>query len=802
MMPRFSSPTPGNSLEPAGKRSVRALWLFLVFLAVVLGGVAVAWVRQPVSDHELLASFAKAQDFLAAAKSVGGLPWWSPMFLQGTSLAASWSSVASHVVMWAFSIPLGFLAGPKLAMLSAVAFGSAGVFVFLQKFAGDDLCAWIGGALFLLCPSLLTRAAGYEHFVAVCSMALLPWTFLALLVFFRGPNIRSSLLAALALSAVTLAGGKTAAMALPVLLVFSAVEYFGSPRESRPRAGLFLWAASAFVLLAVVPNLPALRENGFAALFEFAPFKGWQIAFSTKSAMGWVDRGGWLTQGIDGAYAPTTGNGGAYLGLGVFAVFVSALFLGVFHGSSEGRKARLFLALALFAFWLSFGPKGVLGGHMLYLSLSQDAPDFSPALGWFFLAAQVWVIFRIVPPEWPLRTATASAAAFVYLVVPGFRVFEWLPIGRNLPTPFDFFQVTGAVCVVISAAIAARLLFSKLRAGVLRSAVAAAACCIALLDVAPYAKPFFQGKLESEVFGDFLAAEAHIRSSPAPGSVYAFSGRYFYLLTPYLTGRPLVSEAFNSYLQQRGASILQGAAFANDEMLASFLNISGVSHVLIDKLDADTPADLQGRLRNLLPAGFENDRFVVLDNKDSLGSGFLAKDFIQAQDSGPQVSMAALGGAHYNMATIELAGVAPDERGFCGRVVEGRIEPAKPGEAIGDGRPFESVGLAGAGNYQSVSFAPAGAAGWLVMNQAWHPDWHAFQNGKPLANRRAFLAFQAVKTDGKQGVEFRFRQPWWYDVCAATGVLSGILAVLLIVFSKWLPGPREPDSGMAGKGVA
>ena len=802
MMPRFSSPPPDNSAEAAGKRPVRALWLFLLFLAVVLGGVAVAWVRQPVSDHELLASFAKAQDFFAAAKSVGGLPWWSPMFLQGTSLAASWSSVASHVVMWAFSIPLGFLAGPKLAMLSAVAFGSAGVFVFLRKFAGDDLCAWIGGALFLLCPSLLTRAAGYEHFVAVCSMALLPWTFLALLVFFRGPNIRTSLLAALAFSAVTLANGKTAAMDLPVLLVFSAVEYFGCSREARPRAGLFLWAVSAFVLLAVVPNLPALRENGFAAMFEFAPFKGWQYAFSTKSAMGWVDRGGWLTQGIDGAYAPTTGNGGAYLGLGVFAVFATALFLGTFHGSPEGRKARLFLALALFAFWLSFGPKGVLGGHMLYLSLSQNTPDFSPALGWFFLAAQVWVIFRIVPPGWPLRTAIASAASFVYLVVPGFRVFEWLPINRSIPTPFDFFQVTGAICVVISAAIVARLLFSKLRAGVLRSAVTAAACCIVVLDVAPYAKPFFHGKLEAEVFEDFLAAEAHIRSSPAPGRVYAFTGRYFYLLTPYLTGRPLVSDAFNSYLQQRGASILQGAAFVNDEMLASFLNISGVSHVLIDKLDADTPADLQGRLRNLLPVGFENGRFVVLDNKNSLGSGFLAKDFIQAQDRGAQVSTAALGGAHYNMATIELAGVAPDERGLCGRVVEGRIEPAKPGEAIQDGQPFERVGLAGAGNYQSVSFAPAGAAGWLVMNQAWHPDWHAFQHGKPLANRRAFLAFQAVKTDGKQGVDFRFQQPWWYDVCAGIGVLSWAVASVFVMLSTWLPAPFRLGSGMAGKGVA
>jgi len=781
-MPRFSFQPSEASKQPGGSRFAWLLWVFL--LLVLLGATGAAWLRQPVSDHELLAGFAKAQDFLAAAKSVGGLPWWSPMFMQGTSLAACWSSMASHAVMWAFSIPLGFLAGPKLAMLAVIALGSAGVFVFLQKFTGDDLCSGIGGMLFLLSPSLLTRAAGYEHFSVVCSMALLPWTFLVLLVFFRGPSIRTSLLPAIAFSAVTLANGETGAMALPVLLVFSAVEYFSCPRESRPRAGLFLWAASAFVLLAVVPNLPALRENGFAARFEFAPFESWQYVFSTKSALGWVDRGGWLTEGIDGAYAPTTGNGGTYLGLGAFAVFVSSLFLGVFHDSSEGRKARLFLALALFSFWLSFGPKGVLGGHLLYLSLSQNAPDFSPALGWFFLAAQVWVIFRIVPPSWPLRTVVACVFSFVYLVVPGFRIIGWLPIYRNIPTPFDFFQVTGAICVVISAAIVARILFSKLSAGVLRSAVAAAVCCFVLLDVAPYAKPFFQGKLEAEVFEDFLAAEAHVRSSPIPGRVFAFSGRYFYLLTPYLTGRPLVSEAYNNFLQQRGASILQGTAFVNDETLASFLNISGVSHVLIDKLDPDTPADLQGRLRNLLPVGFENDRFVVLYNKNSLGSGFLAKDFIQAQDSGPQVSTAALGGAHYNMAMIELADVAPDERGLCGRVVDGRIEAVKPGEAIQDGRPFESVGLAGAGNYRSVSFAPAGAAGWLVMNQAWHPDWHAFQNGKPLGNRRAFVAFQAVKTDGKQGIDFRFQQPWWYDACAGIGVLSWVAAIGLILFSR------------------
>lgn len=791
MMSRFSSTAPEVSKPPGGKGGGRGLWLLFLLVFVVSG--ALYFFLGGAGTPAIPANFAKAQDFLAAAKSVRGLPWWSPMFMEGTSLATSWSQMATNAAMWAFSVPLGFLVGPKLALISVMFFGAAGVVVFLRAYTRDDLCAGIGGALFLLCPSLLTRASGYEHFAAVCSMGLLPWAFWASLVFFRAPGARTALFPALAFSAVVLADGTTGAMALPVLLLYSAAEYFGAPGNARPSLGLFGWVVSAFVLLAVVPNLPALRERGFAVMFEFGPFDAWQKAFSTKSALGWVDRGGWLTRGIDAAYAPTTGNGGTYLGLAVFALFVVALFRGTFHASPEGRKARRFFVLALVAFWLSFGPKGVLGGHLLFLTLSLNAPDYSPALGWFLLAAQVWVIFRLVPPGWPARLFVAAGFSLAYFAVPGFRVLEWLPIYKNIRAPFDFFQVSGAVCAVISAAILARILFGEFRAGVARSAVTAAVCCLALLDVSPYAKPFFRGNLEAGVFADFLAAGAHIKASPVEGRVYAFSGRYFYLLAPYLTGRPLASEAFNNFLQQRGAAILQATAFANDETLACYLNIAGISHILIDKLDVDTPADLQGRLRNLLPVAFENDRFVVLENKNSLGAGFLAKDFLQVADSQPPIATAALGGAHYSMATVELAGVAADEPGFLGRIVEGRIEASKPDEAMREGAPFVKIASDG-GDYQSVLFAPAGASGWLVMNQAWHPDWRAFQGGKPLKNRRAFLAFQAVKTDGKQGVEFRFRQPWWYNVCAGIGILSWVAAIGLILFSKCVPAPLRLDS--------
>ncbi len=762
------------------------LFLAVLFLALV-GAVFYWWGRAQIPV--IPAAFSKARDFLDAAESVGGFPWWSPMFMQGTSLAHSWAFMLTNALLWLFSFPLGFPAGPQAAIVAMMLVGAVGVFFFVRRYVEEDGAAFLGALLYLLCPSLLVRAGGdSEHFATVCSMALLPWSFLGALNFFQNPSLRSGVLAAMAFAAVTLAHEKAGVLALPVVLLFSAVEYWGRPAGSRPEGRWFLWAVGVFFFLAVVPNLPGLREKGFVAMFGMGPFRDWQTTFATKSALGWIDRSGLLTEGISPIYAPTTANGGTYLGLGVFALFVAALFSGVLHDTPAGRKARCFLVLALLAFWLSFGPKGVLGGHLFFLSLSLGAPDFVPALGWFFLAAQVWMIFRLVPPEWPFRKGIAVLISLVYLVVPGFRLLELLPVYKNIRAPFDFFQVSGTVCVVISAAILARLLLERLKPGVVRSGLVAVVCSLMILDVAPYAKSFFQRNLAAKVFGDFLAAEEFIRDSQLPGRVYAFSGRYFYLMTPWLSGRPLVAEAFHGHLQQRGAAILQGAAFANDECLASYLNIAGVSHVLLDKNDPDTPRDLQIRLRALFPVGFENDHFAVLENRSSLGAGFLARDFIQSPLATEEATPAIFGGARYNMAVVEMPGGGEEgEPGLRGRVVEGRIQALKPGESMLEGRPFQPAALSGKGTYQQATFAPTGEPGWLVMNQAWHPDWKAYQMGTAVKVHRAFLAFSAVRTDGKNPVEFRFEAPGWYGLCAGLGVLSWTLAFLLVLFSKWLP---------------
>jgi hypothetical protein len=747
-------------------------------LCLVAAGVF-WWMRMPVSDQELLANFAKAGDFFRGVESVRGLPWWSPSFLQGTSLAMAWGYMFSNVVMLAATLPFGFLAGSKVAVGCCLLAGAAGMYFFLRRWNASELAAWIGAVLFLLNPSVLTRAVGFEHFVVVVSLAVLPWVFWALLGLVRGGTARSALVFGVCFSLLALAYGKTGLMALPVLGVFAAVEHFSRARAQRTGWRIWALAAGVVLVLAVLPNLPALREAGLVAMFEFGPFEGWQRAFSTKSALSWLDRGGMPGEGMDSGFAPTTLNGGTYLGWACGALLAVALWRGVLHSGAAGRAARLLLALAMGAFWLSFGPRSVMGGHFEFLRMSMGAADFTPAMAWFLLLVQVWVIFRLVPQEsMPWRWA-AVGFSLVYLFLPGFRLLEFLPIYRNIRAPFDFYQVTGSICLVGAVAMTAGVLLEKVRWGILRRGLAVAFVVLVVFDVAPYARPLLQERIGQGVWRDFLEVQEFLKTAPEPGRVYGFSGRYFYMMTPWLSGRPLAAEAFNSYLQQRGAAILQASAFLNDERMESYFRVAGVAYLLVDKTDPDTKPDMQTKLRGIFPVAFENENMVLLGVRNPLGYGFLARDFLQTGTDAPETAIAAIGGAEHNLAMIQTSGLSLEEPGLRGKVINGRIA-ASEGKVLEKGRPFIAVPRGEEVSYQSAAFGPAGESGWLIFNEAWHPDWTAREGAEERKVHRAMLAFSCVQTTGETGVTFAFRQPWWYNICIWASLVGWLAAVLAL----------------------
>jgi hypothetical protein len=250
-------------------------------------------------------------------------------------------------------------------------------------------------------------------------------------------------------------------------------------------------------------------------------------------------------------------------------------------------------------------------------------------------------------------------------------------------------------------------------------------------------------------------------------------------MTPWLSGRPLAAEAFNSYLHQRGAAILQASAFLNDERMATYFRVAGVAYLLVDKTDPDTKPDMQAKLRGIFPVVFENENMALLGVGNPLGFGFLAKDFLQTGTDGPETAIAAIGGAEHNLAMIQTSGLAVDEPGLRGKVIEGRIA-ASEGKVLDEGRAFARVPRQQGGAYQTVEFEPTGESGWLVFNEAWHPDWTAREGAEEGKIHRAMLAFSAVQTTGQAGVTFEFRQPWWYNVCVWTSLVGWTLALLAL----------------------
>jgi len=757
----------GNPDPAANRRRPSPLWSTLGVVAAACIAVALAALlgtfcagRPPVVPG----SYASAWNFWRGFQMDGAFPWWSPEFSMGSSLAVEWTNLVPHSLLLAYCGPMGMTAGTHAAVFAAAFLGALGVFVFLRSYAEDVRTAWLGALLFLLFPSLLAHASDGDGFSGACVLAALPWAFAGVRSLARVGTIPSAALAALACGAVALSGGRTGFAALGFVVVFGVREILLAPSGYRPRASVLAFAIGAFALMAVVPLLPALREARFAAGPGVATLAEWQRLFSTKSALSCLDRGGWLTVGIDSAFAPGTASGGMYPGLLVLAVLGVALAGNALHSTPSGRNARFLIALALLAFWLSFGPAGVLGGHFAFLSMWLHAPDFAPALGWFSLAVLGWIVFRLVPPGWPLRKPIAGVLVFVFLVVPGFRVLAILPGFGTFRSPSDIFQLAGTACALLASAMILPSLFGKISPPALRSGVVAAALCLAALDVAVYARPVLSPLAELvSRWDDFLCVRDFLVSSPRLGRVMPICENADPLLVPALAGRSLTPTDFHVSAQPYATAILSRTAFLADDNLRSYLRIGDVAFLLIER-NANVPREVEDRISDVLSRSFANEHFALYENTKTLGGAFLARDFLLTTNDGPDLATPVLLCAKYDLATVQLPKKSTAPPGLRGHISRGRIKPIDR-RPLGGDSPFEPLPAEPAKAWQTDSVAPT-APGWIVRSQSWHPDWHASASGDPRPIHRAFLAFQAVWSDGSSPVEFRFSPPWWYAACS------------------------------------
>ncbi|NCY21345.1 hypothetical protein EBX31_05230, partial [bacterium] len=415
--------------------------IFFILLGLLFAG----WLGNGPSNQELLANYAKSKDLWDLVLANKGFAWWTPNYLGGAPtapLAGTGLTMFWLVLGGAFADPI--LGGKALGFLSLALSGIL-MAAFVRRLTGDRRAGWIAAFLYSLGPQAALRLAGNEHMPVVFCMPYPPLIGWALLDIATRNSGRGTVILSLAVAAMSLTFNKITAVFAPVALGLAIWLHFRYPHKSMPllRGGLI--AGGIFLFLGILPQLPGLREAGRMTLFSTDPLLGWQSSFSIKAPLSWFDRGGLLLQGMPGNF--TVDEGGFYLGLLVVVATAVALEIRR-RGSTSPLDGilKLFIALFLLVQWFSLGPRNGLGGMGEFLQSAQGIQDWVLPIFWISALGPIAVLALIWPAgrwKWP----TFTLALAIYLLVPGFRLFELIPLAGTVRAPWSFWQVGGAFCL-------------------------------------------------------------------------------------------------------------------------------------------------------------------------------------------------------------------------------------------------------------------------------------------------------------------------------------------------------------------
>lgn len=756
-----------------GSRSLRPSLPFAIL--VLLAGVYLtilgnAWLRVPMSGGEFGYTAGRLA-FLAQDVRANGLHWWEPSFLGGQQNISVLSYLSGLLPYIAWAGVFDWITAFKVGTLVCLFLGALAAYRFVTDLVANGWAGMAAGLLYLLSAENGVRAALAEHSMMVATIPLAPLSFWALLRLSKSGAVFDALLLAMSFSAALLCYtkiGATLALSLGIYAAFLLVKM--PERRANLVRGGFIAGCAAFIL-GCLPLLPLFREFRFMTVFDLDPFAGWQNAFSVKSASGWLDRGGTIFLALPDYLR--TDQGAYYLGVvGMAAMaFVIAKTWRVIPSSSELGPLRIFLWNALVMNWASYGPRSVLGGHFEWLASAQAVADPLILVHWIMLGVQGLVLFWLMPRS-PNRVLYFCAAALVYFLFPIFSLIDKLPGLGNLRAPDSFWIVAGTFAWCVAAALAVTWSLRQISVRSLRTAAACGVVVAAFADNTAYAAHFFRGGMPAGTMESFARAAQTIRESSVPGRIRPFSGRYFYLLLPSLTGRGLSTEAGHHNFMQRQAAILENSVFQSPSLLWSYLNIAGISHVFADK-ENGAPAGLDFYRRRLKTI-FEDEFFAVFENPSSLSPAFLATQATGVPSDAKGI-FAAL-----KLTESQILGIS-----------DPFLPATKTPTVSTEVRPGKFLPVPGWGSAQRV---PDGmnitiskpSNGWVVFEDAWHPDWKARIDGRPAQVLAGVGAMPCVQVqEGDREVRFEFRPPWWYLACCVTSSAGWIAGVLgLAVFRR------------------
>jgi hypothetical protein len=316
-----------------------------------------------------------------------------------------------------------------------------------------------------------------------------------------------------------------------------------------------------------------------------------------------------------------------------------------------------------------------------------------------------------------------------------------------------------------------------------------------LVELYPVFSAYWTRGMEHQLFTEYDQAAAFLKTAPIQGRVHPLSGRYFYLTLPEKCCRAVDSESLLRHFQLKWVRHLEAAGNASGDNLRSYLNLAGVAYILLDKEDPFSPKQMQDFFRSIYPVVFENRYFAVLANPGTLYPAFLAHDFVSLPSDSYAMAPAALQLMPKNLITVETAQPANGVPGFAGLANGTNQIALLPQYQSQNGQPFARAPLVGnrMDDYQRMNYQlPPTVSGWLVVSEAYHPDWTVTIDGKPAEVHRAEAALLSTYVPlGSHEVVFQFKAPGWYSLCLGLGAISWIVALASLFYlpSKWAPAP-------------
>lgn len=764
------------------------LALFAVVFTAVIGA---GWLRQLPTHEELYGAAARFLfEFSNTFRACGGVPWWSSNFLLGHSMAG--------LAMGALPISCGLAgvalfgdpAGLKIAALAVLPLSALTMFVFVRRLSGSPWCAFAAALLYMVSAQMAARLADFQHWMSCYAYIFPPLILWGFLRIAEERSLRAAAWLAFAWAAMMLSYTKLAFLFVPLATVFVLWLWQSRPDSRRGLVLGSLAALSAIFFLAVVPLLPLVREFRFVAAFDFDPFMAWQESLGLKNFASVFDRDNALFAGLPPNFLADRGQ--FYLGACVFLA-VGWYFWTLWRKpewsvSRDGTIFRVFSGIALLALWLSHGPVPPIDGIMRTTAAAVNARWLSAP--WIVAATLLPLVFLwTILPRTPRRKWLVAILSVAWLVIPGFAVLEILPPLRVIRAPWGYWEV-GFFSAAAAASAAAKGLFESIPVRSLRVILGAALAALLVFDMSPYLAKFSAPGLPAGLFKEFSAAQKILADPQVPGRVLASSSRYFFLRTPLESGRPLLNEPLWTHLQLRGARELVEAGFSNQAHMHSLLRIAGVSHILSEKKDPLSTLELSDSLAPRLNRVFDSEFFRMQENPAALFPAFTARDYIAVEPGAKNLSLEFLAlAAVQNAVPVELgpnaatypflAGTAGASAGVFLPALDLR-KPSPPFQRLDYSRPRTDP--------MHMEFRPEPGPGWLVVSEAWHPDWNAFAGHDPVPVYKAFGALMALPLDrAREPLRLEFTPPFWYGLCIQTSLVSWIVLATLLLLMPIAP---------------